>query len=121
MLPVHNLNEAHNGYIEVYLNLGLVGVSLIVFILIGGYRRACAALRRDPEIGGLMLAYVAAAAVYSATEAGFRMLSPIWIFLLLATVAAGGISAGANARAPERLDDEPAAVEEFASWPSLTA
>ena len=36
------LNEAHNGYIEVYLNLGWIGVCLIALILISGYRRAVA-------------------------------------------------------------------------------
>jgi exopolysaccharide production protein ExoQ len=80
-----HVNEAHNGYIEVYLNLGWVGVCLIVLILVSGYRRAVAAFRCDPAIGSLMLAYVVAAAMYSITEAGFRLLNPIWIFLLLAT------------------------------------
>jgi exopolysaccharide production protein ExoQ len=88
------LNEAHNGYIEVYLNLGWIGVCLISLILISCYRRALAAFRLNPSIAGLMLAYIVAAAVYSITEAGFRMLNPIWIFLLLAVVSASGIAAG---------------------------
>jgi O-antigen ligase len=82
-----NLNEAHDGYIEVYLNLGWIGVCLISLVLISGYRRAVAAFRLNPSIGGLMLAYIIAAVVYSITEAGFRMLDPIWIFLLLAVVS----------------------------------
>jgi exopolysaccharide production protein ExoQ len=90
-LGVQGLNEAHNGYIEVYLNLGWVGVCLIAGILVSGYRRAVTAFRRDPGIGSLMLAYVTASAVYSITEAGFRMLDPIWIFLLLAVIASSGI------------------------------
>jgi len=88
------LNEAHNGFIEVYLNLGWVGVGLISFVLISGYRRAIAAFRLNPSIGSLMLAYITVAAVYSITEAGFRMLDPIWIFLLLAIVTATGIATG---------------------------
>ncbi len=48
----------------------------------------------NPSVGGLMLAYIIAAAVYSITEAGFRMLDPIWIFLLLAVVSASGVVAG---------------------------
>ena len=90
--PVFRPNEAHNGYIEVYLELGLVGLGLIALILINGYWRAVAAFRRDPGIGGLMLAYVVAATIYSVTEAGFRMLDPIWIFLLLAVVGAGSVA-----------------------------
>jgi exopolysaccharide production protein ExoQ len=88
------LNEAHNGYIEVYLNLGWAGVVLISLVLISGYRRAVEAFRLNPSIGGLMLAYVVAAAVYSVTEAGFRMMDPIWIFLLLAIVSSSAVAAG---------------------------
>jgi exopolysaccharide production protein ExoQ len=80
-----HVNEAHNGYLEVYLNLGWVGVCLIALILIKGYTHAVDAFRHCPKIGSLMLAYVVSAATYSTTEAGFRLLDPIWIFLLLAT------------------------------------
>jgi O-antigen ligase len=86
------LNEAHNGYLEAYLNLGWVGVGLVALILIHGYRRAVRTLRCDPSYGALLLAYVLTAAIYSITEAGFRMLDTIWIFLLLAVVAASSAS-----------------------------
>jgi exopolysaccharide production protein ExoQ len=98
-----HVNEAHNGYIEVYLNLGWVGVGLIAFILISGYRGAVDAFRRDPTFGSLMLAYVAASAIYSISEAGFRMLLPIWIFLLLAVVGSRGIALGKGRRTREIL------------------
>lgn len=88
------LNEAHNGYIEIYLNLGLIGVGLIAAILINGYRRAVAGFWRSPSVSGLMLAYIVCSAFYSITEAGFRSLSLMWIFLLLATISASGIPAG---------------------------
>jgi exopolysaccharide production protein ExoQ len=88
------LNESHDGYLEVYLNLGLVGVALILWILISGYRRAVAAFRRNPSLGGLMLAYIIPSVFYNFTEAGFRMVSLMWIFLLLAIVSASGIGAG---------------------------
>ena len=83
-----HLNEAHNGYIEVYLNLGWIGLCLIALILISGYRRAGKAIQRDPVLGSLLLAYIVGTAIYSITEAAFRMLDPIWFFLLFAVVAA---------------------------------
>jgi O-antigen ligase len=100
------LNEAHNGYIEVYLNLGWVGVCLVSLILISGYRRAVAAFRVEPAMGGLMLAYITVAALYSVTEAGFRMLGATWIFLLFAVVASSRITSVVGARdgAVEPLD-----------------
>jgi len=91
---VHNLVSAHNGYIEVYLDLGWVGVCLIALILISGYRHAVSCFRRDPQFGGLLLTYIATCAFYSITEVGFRVLTPSWIFLLLAVVSASGFSAG---------------------------
>lgn len=81
------LNEAHNGYLEVYLNLGYIGVTLLAVLIVTGYRNVIAAFRQDIHLGRLKLAYFLAAVVYSFTEAGFRMLDPIWIFFLLATVA----------------------------------
>lgn len=105
------VNEAHNGYIEVYLNLGWMGVCLIALILITGYWRACKALRRDPELGSLLLAIIMSGAVYSVTEAGFRTLSPTWVFLLLAIISASGVNAGffsnvrEKTRTPRDLED----------------
>jgi exopolysaccharide production protein ExoQ len=91
---IHHLVTAHNGYIEVYLDLGLVGLCLIAFLIVSGYRRATAAFRRNPDLGSLVLAYIITIVFYNITEAGFRTLTPSWIFLLLAVVTANGIVAG---------------------------
>jgi hypothetical protein len=71
-----------------------VGVCLIALILISGYLHATKAFRRDPELGSLILAYIVTSAFYSITEAGFRVLAPEWIFLLLAVVSASGVASG---------------------------
>ena len=91
---IHNLVSAHNGYIEVYLDLGWIGVCLIALILTSGYLRACKAFQRDPELGRLFLAYIATGAIYNISEVGFRILCPNWIFLLLAIVSSTGVCAG---------------------------
>ena len=88
------INEAHNGYIEVYLNLGWIGVVLIATVLISGYRRAVASFRRNPSTAGLMLALVVSGVFYSITEAGFRTMTAMWIALLIAIVCSTGISSG---------------------------
>ena len=88
------VTEAHNGYIEMYLNLGWIGICLVALILIAGYKRAVAAIRVNPSIASLALAYIMVSAVYSITEAGFRPLDPIWVFLLLAIVTSSAIMAG---------------------------
>ena len=80
-------NEAHNGYLEVYLNLGAVGVVLLVAILLTGYRNAFETFRSDAEAGGIRIAYVVIALAYNFTESAVRMMHPVWIFLMFATLA----------------------------------
>jgi len=81
------IQEAHDGYLEVYLNLGFVGIGLLALVAVNGYRNAVAVFRRDAHAGRLRLAFITAGLIYSLTEAGFRMMSPIWIgFLLAVTV-----------------------------------
>jgi O-antigen ligase len=93
-LDMSNLVSAHDGYVEAYLDIGLVGLCLLVLVLISGYRRAGEAFRRNREVGGLILAYLVTGVFYSITEAGFRLMAPSWIFLLLAMVSATGVTIG---------------------------
>lgn len=83
-------NEVHNGYIEVFLNLGWIGVVLLAFVLIAGYRNVIEAYRRNPEEGRLRIALFFTAATYNCTESAVRIMHPIWIFLLLAAIAVPG-------------------------------
>src|SRR6266540_4431671 len=77
-------NQAHNGYLEVFLNLGWTGVALLGFLIVWGYRQVIGAFRRDQEAGRLRLAYFVVALVYNLTEAAFQVLHPMWIAFLLA-------------------------------------
>ena len=86
-LNQNGIQEAHNGYLEVYLNLGWVGVTLLAILIVTGYRNVIATLQRDPGLGRIILAFFVAGVVYSLTEAGFRMMSPVWMSFLLATIA----------------------------------
>src|SRR5271165_6342245 len=60
-----SFQEAHNGYLEVYLNLGWIGVSLFALLLITGYQKVVAAFRRDPAVGSLSLAFFVAVVIYA--------------------------------------------------------
>lgn len=78
-------NEAHNGYLEVFLNLGWIGIILLALVIVTGYRTVIARVRENAPACGLMLAYFLTAIVYNFTEAAFfRMMTPIWVCFLLA-------------------------------------
>lgn len=81
------LNQAHNGYIETYLNLGCIGLVLLGLILLTGYTKIIKGLRNPTEIAGLKLAFFFIAVVYNFTEATFKMQAPVWLFLLWAIMA----------------------------------
>ena len=80
------LNQAHNGYIEIYLNLGWIGVFLLAVVLVAGFRNVLTALRERGDISGLKLAFFLICIVYNFTEAAFKIMSPVWICFLWATV-----------------------------------
>lgn len=93
-IDLSDLNSAHNGYLQIYLDLGVVGVFLIGLVLVNGYRYAGNAFKYSPEFGGLMLAHIVTATFYSITESGFRILTPSWIFLILGVVGSSGAACG---------------------------
>ena len=78
--------QAHNGYIEVYLELGWIGILLLAAILLAGYRNSVATLRTNPDVGRIRMAFIAIGLVYNVTEAGFRMMTITWFFFLLSAV-----------------------------------
>ncbi len=94
-LPNLPITSAHNGYLEVYLNLGWIGVGLLAILLVLGYRNVIAVLRENPQTGSLLLGLFLAVLFESFTEAAFRMMSSSWVFLLLVIIA------GSLALAPE--------------------
>jgi O-antigen ligase len=83
----NGIQQAHNGYLELYLNLGWIGLALLAAMIVAGYWNGLALYRRDPQAGRLRIAFLTAAVVFAFTEAGFRMLSPDWFGFLVAVTA----------------------------------
>jgi O-antigen ligase len=79
-------NQAHNGYIETYINLGWIGVGLFAIVVASGYRNIVSAYQRDQQAGSLKLTFLVVALVYSFTEAAFKVTHPLWVAFLLAVV-----------------------------------
>jgi exopolysaccharide production protein ExoQ len=111
-MPNFYMNEAHNGYLEVYLNFGWAGISFIALLLATGYRRATSGIRRNPEKASLLLGFFLCTLFYAFSEAAFRTLNPSWVFLLVVIMAGSrGLIFGSSVRA-ERAHAGDAADDE---------
>jgi exopolysaccharide production protein ExoQ len=75
--------EAHNGYLETYANLGLVGVALLAFIIFQSLRNAMKTVRLDFEYGRIRLVLLLTIIVFNYTEASFPRGTHIFWFSFL--------------------------------------
>ena len=115
VMPNFYMNEAHNGYIEMYLNFGWAGICFIVLLLATGYKRAVSGIRRNPEKASLFLGFLLCTLFYAFSEAAFRTLTVSWAFLLLVIV---GGSQGVLFRSIPRAT--PAHAGELAAYDEQT-
>ena len=78
-------NQAHNGYLETYLTLGLIGLFVLVGWIIATFRKIRLELLRNFEFGRFRLGFLMAVIAYNWTEAAFKNISVIWfVFCLIA-------------------------------------
>lgn len=70
--------QAHNGYLETYLNGGLVGVALLVVVLFSAYLRNRKKLVLGRRDYCLKYAIILAACIHNYTEASFNKLGILW-------------------------------------------
>jgi exopolysaccharide production protein ExoQ len=81
-----HLNEAHNGYLEVYLELGGVGVCFLAGVLVAAYRNVCRRLTTNFDLAVLGLATWIALVFYNMSEAAFEN-GLMWMMLILTSAA----------------------------------
>jgi exopolysaccharide production protein ExoQ len=77
--------EAHNGYLEIYLDRGLIGLFMLMGLIVATFRKIRLALLRNLQLGRFRLGFLVATVFYNWTEASFRGLSLVWcIFYIIA-------------------------------------
>jgi O-antigen ligase len=104
------LNEAHNGYLDIYLGLGVIGICLLAGFLIASYRNICRQLTSSPSVASLNLALWTITLFYNMTESAFKF-HLMWVVFLLAAIAVPapaadrvrGVASFDNAGATERF------------------
>jgi len=76
--------EAHNGYLETFANLGFVGVGLLIMLLLQSLRSAMISMQDDFEYGRIRLVLLIMALVMNYSEATFTVGTHLWWFGFLA-------------------------------------
>jgi exopolysaccharide production protein ExoQ len=79
------LGGSHNGYLEIYLNLGLIGLAILIGLLIATFWKIRAELFRNFEWGRFRLGFLAALVLSNWTEVVFDSFNPLWfVFYIIA-------------------------------------
>jgi exopolysaccharide production protein ExoQ len=85
------INQAHNGYLEQYLNLGYIGVGFIIVMMLIALFKIRRTLDVAPSEGTLRLCLLATAAMFNYTEASFYGINNMWVLLLATCIDVSGI------------------------------
>ncbi|MGC1187155.1 MAG: O-antigen ligase family protein [Candidatus Acidiferrales bacterium] len=92
-----HVTEAHNGYLELYLDLGLIGVSLLIIFLIASYWTICKKLSPSFSLASLCLGLWTVVLFYNITEAAAFNGQFLWVVFVLVMVVASSYSPPAGA------------------------
>lgn len=81
------INEAHNGYLETYINLGFIGLLFLIVFLMASFRNIGKALSSGFSLAPLGLALWTVLLFYNVTESAFRGSQLMWVAFLLGAIA----------------------------------
>ena len=79
-------NQAHNGYLETYLNGGFIGVCLLLAMIVSAGGNLKQGLLRADGYSTFCFSFLFVSLVENITEALFNRMSPVWFILLLAVL-----------------------------------
>jgi exopolysaccharide production protein ExoQ len=80
----------HNGYIDVYINLGLVGLFLLTGVILSAYRKIKNRLLTDFNLGRFQLSLLLMILLYNIAESSFtKGQSMLWFVFLIIAMGTG--------------------------------
>jgi O-antigen ligase len=77
----------HNGYLEMYLNLGITGVLFVLGWILSGLKKVQRQLETNYPAAMLRLGFIVVVFLYNWTEATFAGVSNMWFLLLFAAMS----------------------------------
>ena len=78
--------QAHNGYLETYLNGGWFGVGILAGVLIAAYLQIRKRLIVGAPEAGIRFVVLIIAAVYNYSEASFNKIGVLWLLTIIAVM-----------------------------------
>jgi O-antigen ligase len=102
-------NQAHNGYLEVFLNLGVTGLALLMLVIHSAFRNLPRLNKTNFEYGRVRLVLLVCVMVSNWTEASFaRPTEFVWFLFLLVAINPVGhaMQVSASADANQATDAE---------------
>jgi O-antigen ligase len=78
------VTQAHSGYIDLYLNLGIIGLVILGIAVLRGLINAKKGLDNEYAHAVLALVFIFAALAYNYTEAAFKPLNNVFTLMLFA-------------------------------------
>ncbi|MGB8326126.1 MAG: O-antigen ligase family protein [Steroidobacteraceae bacterium] len=79
-------NQAHNGYLDTYLNGGIIGIVLLGALILAGAAKLKRQLLQRVDGSVLQFAFFVIVVFYNWSEAMFNHLTPVWFVMLLAVI-----------------------------------
>ena len=79
-------NEAHNGYLEIYLNLGILGLASLAAMLVEVFRKCKVDLMSDFEWGRFRSGCLVTIMAYNWTESAYKGLHIVFLLVFFVAV-----------------------------------
>jgi exopolysaccharide production protein ExoQ len=93
------INQAHNGYLDVFIELGWVGLILLTILIVSFFKKAKEEFELDPDWACLRLAFLLMILLHNITETSFlRSTILMWNMLVFLMVVYSPIKFKKNVR-----------------------
>jgi len=86
ILRTRGINEAHNGYLEMLLSLGIIGLSLWLVFIAAAYKNCRRLIKSSYDFGRIGMTLFAVFLIYNVTESGIKGLAFILFFFFLVAI-----------------------------------
>jgi exopolysaccharide production protein ExoQ len=100
-----HFTQSHNGYIDIYLELGLIGLFLLVCVIYSYFATLAQSIRENVEYGAYRFSFMVAILIHNLTESSYgRPTHLLWFTFLLNCMYVPCVARGADEGEPLEVD-----------------